>query len=86
MRLFFAGEGIESGLVARSPDNTVGLYMIHTDDLGERTFTYWRSDSAARKTFQLADTAQLSKVFASVDYFYFSGITLAILDQANIFK
>ena len=48
MREFLASEDISSELVARSPDKTVGLYMIHTDEHGERTFTYWRSDSAAR--------------------------------------
>jgi 2-dehydro-3-deoxygluconokinase len=83
MRLFFAGEDIDCGLVARSQDKTVGLYMIHTDELGERTFTYWRSDSAARKMFELTDKAKLSTVVDSIDYFYFSGITLAILDKYN---
>jgi 2-dehydro-3-deoxygluconokinase len=83
MREFLAAEGIYSELVARSPDKTVGLYMINTDDLGERTFTYWRSDSAAREMFELADQAILSKSVDAADYLYFSGITLAILDQPS---
>jgi 2-dehydro-3-deoxygluconokinase len=83
MHRFLSGEDINSELVARSKDHTVGLYMIHTDDLGERTFSYWRSDSAARKMFELADKAVLSKAVDTADYFYFSGITLAILDQPS---
>lgn len=81
MRSFFSDEGIATELVARSQDRTVGLYMIHTDDVGERTFTYWRSDSAARKMFELIDKTALSKAVDNADYFYFSGITLAILDE-----
>lgn len=83
MRQFFVEEDIDVELVARSPDKTVGQYTIHTDDQGERTFTYQRSDSAARKMFELVDQAALSKVVDTADYFYFSGITLAILDQPS---
>lgn len=45
---FLDGEGIGTILVSRVPDKTIGLYWIKTDPEGERTFTYWRSDSAAR--------------------------------------
>jgi 2-dehydro-3-deoxygluconokinase len=80
MRAFFSDEDIGSELVAISEEKTVGLYMIHTDALGERTFSYWRSDSAARTMFELADRALLTKIADRADYLYFSGITLAILD------
>jgi 2-dehydro-3-deoxygluconokinase len=83
MRRFLSEEDIAPELVARSPDKTVGQYTIHTDDRGERTFTYQRSDSAARKMFELADAAALSKALATAGYLYFSGITLAILDQPS---
>jgi 2-dehydro-3-deoxygluconokinase len=84
MRAFLSDESIGSDLLARSPDKTVGLYMIHTDRLGERTFSYWRSDSAARKMFEFADATQLSESVDQAGYFYFSGITLAILDPSGI--
>lgn len=80
---FLSNEDIDSTLVARSDKQTVGLYMIHTDKTGERTFTYWRSDSAARKMLQLADQAMLSRAIDAADYFYFSGITVAILDSRS---
>lgn len=76
-------EGIDQTLVAKSPNKTVGLYMINTDPNGERTFSYWRSDSAAKQMLNLIDTALLSKTAERADYFYFSGITLAILDQPS---
>jgi 2-dehydro-3-deoxygluconokinase len=83
MLAFLSSEDIYSELIARSQDKTVGLYMIHTDDLGERTFTYWRSDSAARQMLKLADEVVLSKAVDKADYFYFTGITLAILDPSS---
>lgn len=83
MRTFLSSEDINLDLLSRSQDKTVGLYMIHTDDSGERTFTYWRSDSAAKKMFELADKTVLAEAIDTADYFYFSGITLAILDQPS---
>ncbi|RFC68028.1 MULTISPECIES: sugar kinase [Mesorhizobium] len=54
-----------------------GLYAI-TLTGAERSFTYWRSDAAAR---QLAsDPIALSKSLQKQSLIYFSGITLAILD------
>lgn len=72
-----AGEGIDTSLVGRHPDRLPGLYAIETDAQGERSFRYWRSDSAARTLFSgigpgLADLAAFSTL-------YVSGITLAIL-------
>lgn len=57
-----------------------GLYAI-TLTGAERSFTYWRSDAAAR---QLAsDPDKLSKSLSNQSLIYFSGITLAILDEAS---
>jgi 2-dehydro-3-deoxygluconokinase len=81
MRIFFSDEGIDQSLVASSQNKTVGMYMINTDPMGERTFSYWRSDSAAKQMFNLIDTTRLLNAVDKADYFYFSGITLAILDQ-----
>jgi len=44
---FIAEAGIGTGHIARVPDRGVGLYLISLDR-GERSFTYWRSHSAAR--------------------------------------
>ncbi|AGT10850.1 sugar kinase [Paracoccus aminophilus] len=73
---FIASAGIGTETVLRDPARTIGLYMISLKD-GERSFTYWRSASAARR---LADeSAVLKRAFAGAAMIYLSGITLAIL-------
>ncbi|KUF12159.1 sugar kinase [Pseudoponticoccus marisrubri] len=76
MLSFIAEQGIGTETIRRVPDRTVGLYMIQTRD-GERSFTYWRGQSAARDLGQDADW--LDSVLAGRDMVQFSGITLAIL-------
>jgi 2-dehydro-3-deoxygluconokinase len=55
-----------------------GMYLIETDSKGERTFHFWRENSAARAYFQASVTA-LEKNLGQFDCLYFSGISLAIL-------
>jgi len=81
MRRFLDKAGLDTRLVFSSPDKTIGLYLVDTDASGERSFSYWRSDSAARQMLSLADTDKLDALARDTEYFYFSGITLAILDQ-----
>ncbi|WP_244640213.1 sugar kinase [Devosia pacifica] len=53
-----------------------GLYLIH-QEAGDRHFTYWRDNSAAKL---LADDRDaLSRALHGADIVYFSGITMAIL-------
>jgi 2-dehydro-3-deoxygluconokinase len=73
---FLDAAGIGTSWIARDPVRQPGLYTIELES-GERSFTYWRSQSAARL---LADDEQLlGDVIAAADTIYFSGITLAIL-------
>jgi 2-dehydro-3-deoxygluconokinase len=58
-----------------------GMYLIETDSKGERTFHFWRENSAARAYFQASVTA-LEKNLGQFDCLYFSGISLAILHDA----
>ncbi len=75
------GEGLDTSLVLRDPARGPGLYAITTDAQGERSFTYWRSDSAARGMFDL-DNAQKAMYEAEwAELFYFSLISLAILPR-----
>ena len=77
--------GIGTEPVQRDPGRTLGLYTIQTDATGERSFAYWRSNSAARGL--AADAAALDRALAGVDLVYLSGITLAILpppDRARL--
>lgn len=73
---FLGQAGIETGHIRKLQDRTVGLYMIQLRD-GERSFAYWRSQSAARCLAD--DPAALSVAMDTAGLIYFSGITLAIL-------
>ncbi|MBJ3764049.1 sugar kinase [Maribius pontilimi] len=72
---FMADQGITPHL-RRIPDRSVGLYMISTKD-GERSFSYWRSHSAARLLAD--DTGWLDALLKDRAHIHLSGITLAIL-------
>lgn len=77
LRSDWAGERLDLSLVRTDPTRLPALYAIATDAEGERNFTYWRSDSAARRMFAIGDNDDLATVEA--DLLYFSMITLAIL-------
>lgn len=74
------GEGIATDLVARPPGRLPGLYTIRTDAKGERSFTYWRSASAARDMLRDGRAEQVAVALEGYDLLYLSGITLSILD------
>jgi len=78
MQNYFLSEGLTNDLVLESPDKIAGLYSIQTDDKGERSFTYWRSDSAARYTLDLISDNTVEQL-TQADMFFFSGISLAII-------
>lgn len=73
---FLAAAGIGTAHVQRDPDRGPGLYAISLDG-GERRFTYWRGQSAARHLAD--DAAALAAGLAGAGLVYLSGITLAIL-------
>ncbi len=76
---FMAASGIGTAHVARREGRTVGLYMISLRN-GERSFSYWRGQSAARTLAD--DEAALVAGLAGAGLAVFSGITLAILEPA----
>lgn len=76
---FMAASGVGTSQVARRAGRTVGLYMISVKD-GERSFSYWRGQSAARTLAE--DAGALAGVLAGAGLAVFSGITLAILEPA----
>jgi 2-dehydro-3-deoxygluconokinase len=77
LRGFLDDNGLDTAFVQTDEHRSVGLYAISLSEHGERSFSYWRSHSAARR---LADDQNaLSEAITSADVVYFSGITLAIL-------
>ena len=75
-------EGLNTDLIRRIENKLPGLYLIRTDEKGERTFYFYRSASAARELFK-GDIVNLSQNLLAMDYLYLSGITLAIIDEAS---
>lgn len=75
----WAGEGISTDLVLRDPQRAPGLYAISTDERGERSFTYWRKDSAARRMFRLPGARAAIEAASTSNVLVYSLITLAIL-------
>lgn len=77
---FLAAEGIGTDHVARDPEREIGLYAISLTG-GERSFSYWRDTSAARRLAD--DPAALARALDGAALAYFSGITVAILPEAG---
>ncbi len=75
----WADEGLDLSLVLTDPVRHPGLYAINIDDRGERSFTYWRGDSAARGMFACAGIEAALAKSERTDLLGFSLITLAIL-------
>lgn len=79
LRQFIGDAGIVTDHISTDPDREVGLYAIDLAD-GERSFTYWRGQSAARG---LADDPEaLARGLAAAGLVHLSGITVAILAPA----
>ena len=74
----WAGEGVGIGRVMRVPGKLPGLYAIRTSEAGERSFYYWRENSAARQLLNLPDTDDLLASLAGYGVVYLSGITLSL--------
>ncbi len=77
----WTAEGIGTKRVARLAGKLPGLYMIQTDDKGERQFFHWRESAAARSLMDLAETEDILNSLATYDVVYLSAITLSILSE-----
>jgi 2-dehydro-3-deoxygluconokinase len=80
---FLRSESVAVSPVASAVSGAPGLYAIHTDDEGERSFSYWRKDAAVRDLFA-GENNDAERAFALAhDALYLSGITLAVLRSAS---
>ena len=78
-------EGVGCDLVVRLEDSVPGLYMIQTDERGERSFLYWRDNAPAKRLFDEKSRAnQLFDRLVDYDWIYLSGITLALYREAAL--
>ena len=76
IRAFLEANGIGTKFIGTVKGRRPGLYMIHQEH-GDRHFTYWRDQSAAR--LMAEDKGALDAALEGASMVYFSGITLAIL-------
>ncbi|KTD98032.1 sugar kinase [Pseudoalteromonas sp. H71] len=82
MRERFESEQLDTQLVFSHESKVPGMYYIETDEHGERSFIYWRNDSAAKKTVEFLTPDCVSQLCQG-DMFFFSGISLAIIDKTS---
>ena len=78
MLKFMSDNQVDTTYIKPVAGSTIGLYLISLVN-GERTFSYWRNKSAA--TFLGQNVDDVGNAMKKQDMIYFSGITLAILDQ-----
>jgi 2-dehydro-3-deoxygluconokinase len=79
LRNSWRDEGIDTSLVLTDPTKNPGLYAIRTDSAGERSFFYWRENSAARGLFTAPGIEAALKEAEGADLLAYSLISLAIL-------
>lgn len=83
MRACWSDEGINTSLVAVDNKHSTGLYMIHVDNEGERSFQYWRSQSAAKYLLKHPMFSSINGQLVDCDLIFLSGISLAILSTTD---
>ncbi len=74
----WAAEGVGTGRVARLKGKLPGIYLIQTDELGDRRFFHWRESAAARSLMDLPETGDILDSLAAFEIVYLSAITLSI--------
>jgi 2-dehydro-3-deoxygluconokinase len=77
----WAAEGVGTRRVVRIAGKLPGLYVIQTDDKGERKFFHWRESSAARSLMDLTETEDLLNSLPTYDLVYLSAITLSLYSE-----
>lgn len=76
-------EGVDMSLAPRRAGRMPGLYLIETNEQGERSFFYWRDRSPARELFD-DGAAAVAERMAQAGLVYFSGITLSLYSPAGL--
>src|SRR5712672_816435 len=79
----WATEGVGTGRVARLRGKLPGIYLIETDQRGERRFFHWRESSAARQLMDLPETSDILNSLAGYDVVYLSAITLSLYSESG---
>jgi len=79
MRALWRLHGVRDDHAPVLPGELPGLYLVRRDARGERTFSHYRSASAARRLFGPDQPGTIDDALAASDVLYFSAITLSIM-------
>ncbi|MEP0944215.1 MAG: sugar kinase [Rhizobiaceae bacterium] len=71
-------EELDISHIAQDREKLIGIYAVSTDETGERSFSYWRDNSAARQLFSHDESVS---ALPAARITYLSGISLAIISQ-----
>jgi 2-dehydro-3-deoxygluconokinase len=82
----WGAEGIGTSRVARLKGKLPGIYLIRTDEFGDRRFFHWRESAAARGLMDLPETDAMLDSLATYDVVYLSAITLSIYGEPGRVK
>lgn len=74
---------VQTAYILKDPNRLPGIYAIQTDQMGERSFYYWRTVSAARNFFNLSGSDGAVAFMKEADLLVVSGITLSIYNDAE---
>jgi 2-dehydro-3-deoxygluconokinase len=74
----WAAERVGIDRVMRLKGKLPGIYLIRTDEFGDRRFFHWRENAAARSLMDLPETADILDSLTTYDLVYLSAITLSI--------
>ncbi len=75
----FRRQHIATELVMITPGALPGLYLIELDQHGDRSFHYWRGESAARRWITELEESRNPESLVGADVIFVSGVSLAIL-------
>jgi 2-dehydro-3-deoxygluconokinase len=78
----WAREGIGTGMALRLSGRLPGLYLIRTDERGERRFFYYRSAAAVRALFDDRASDALLAALPRCEFLYFTAVSLSVLTPA----
>ena len=79
----WSAEGVGTALIPRLAHRLPGLYLIRTDDRGERRFFYWRDNAPVRQLFRLPQIRAIEAALCEAELIYLSGITLSLFDASG---
>jgi 2-dehydro-3-deoxygluconokinase len=74
---------IDTSLVITMREKNTGMYFADLDQKGNRDYTFYRADSAARQLFRQPDSARVFAKIMNYDMIYASAITLMILNDED---